>query len=267
MPRKTVVWLLLAACAPFTVVVTLAFLACAPTTRQVTIPPPVYSYRSPALDFTKVKGLCIMPVASLRDPPNRWEEEIAPILATSLPAAIQAQFSGWKVYGPDEFLRFVNERNLVRGLQYFQADMMGSLPPALPGSMEELSTLSPQGMQATPHVTEVNFSKETLEFFDQLKFCEALLFVRYQVYLFVPLGKSEIYRAVQLAGTLFHPASGPRARWWVGLFEEKGFYSDPKDIYKIGRLFGEKQVPLEKLVEPVIQSFAQNIGKGGLRNL
>ena len=246
-------------------------ISCATATQQLKIPPPVFSYRSPALDFTKAKGLCIMPLMAVRENPNEWEAQIAPILATSLTAAIRSQFSGWEVHGPDELLRYINEHNLVRGLQYFQADMAGGVV-ALP---YEIGSVLQTRRPSIPEITATHFSSETLDFFGQLhKFCDLMLFVQYQVYLFIPEAEQgrrapDIHRAVQVTASLFHPASGARARWWIGMFEASGYYTTigGAEAKLVAKMFGQKEVPLDKLVELTAQSLSQNIGKGSLKNI
>jgi hypothetical protein len=279
MPRKTVVWLLLAACAPFTVAVTLAFLACAYTTTTTTtqvekIPEPIYSYRSPTLDFTKLNGLCIMPFIPLRGTPTPWEEKMQSMLASSLPTALQAQFPGWKIYGPDEFLNYINKNNLIRGFQYLQADLAEMPLTALAGSEQQFLEFLASGKSFTrePAVPSLRFSGETLEFFKRLeKFCDSLLLIQYQIYLFTPQQVSEvtpIYWAAQVAATLFHPASGPRARWWIGLFEVNRRYAELVIGPVLGPVFrSQREVPSAKVIELIVQSLSQNLGKGSLRNI
>lgn len=257
-------------------------IACAPAAQgpPLQIPSPVFSYRSPALDFTKAKGLCVMPltpgevdlnVAALGGTEmmrlgaivdvkqdDEFQRQAASLLEAAIPQYLKAQYRDWHILGPQELFRVINENNLNRGFQYFVADMGGKV--------------------SASEIVPVSFSKETMQFFDSLsKFaqCDLFLFVNYVTYITHTLEEPDVVRLdryLSLRSMLFYPKGGDRPTWWTSHIKIHGFYKRNYGSLQsqiTGSILGPKgkPIPVEQLVDLAAQSLSQNLGKGSLRNL
>ena len=139
-------------------VLLLAFtlMSCASASTDSILKPEIL-FRSPALDFTKVAAVAVMPV-------NNYESEVPEIsgaINDGLPIELKSAQKAWKVISYDEILRKMNEKGWGRGYQNYVADLNTYV----------------QAAGGTP-----NFTAETFKFFEDLKNemkFEALLFTSY----------------------------------------------------------------------------------------
>jgi hypothetical protein len=204
--------------------------SCASSSKTEGIEKPQLLFRSPNLDFTKVAAVGIMPV-------NSHEVEIPEItgmLSEELASDLKRAQSAWKVISSDEILRRVNELGLGRGYQNYVAD---------------LNTFVGAG-GATPL-----FSAETQKFFEQLKKemnVQALLFTSYgysettEIREFLGIKTPTTVKVLRVHTTLYDLSS--LRTWWMAMIVTRG----------------EENT---KLVRDASLSFAQNFGKGTLRQL
>ncbi|MDH7605313.1 MAG: hypothetical protein QHH13_10460 [Melioribacter sp.] len=193
-------------------------------------------YRSPALDFSKIQAVAIMPV-------NNYDNEVPEVsgaINDALPIELKASQKAWNVISHDEILRKVNEKGWGRGYQNYVADLNTYVQVA----------------GGTP-----NFTSETYKFFDdmskELNF-QAIVFTSYSYIEEIQPGEKLFYGAIDLSTktkilsitTILFDLSSRRA-WWLARISVKG---------------GEK-VLIPELVRSAIQGIAQNFGRGILRQL
>ncbi len=213
--------------------------ACAAT--RMTIPAPQWQFRDPDLDFTKVRSLCIFPVSSV----GGEESKVTDAINVGVSQAISAQYPDWKVISAIELFQLINRHQLGRGYQNYVAD---------------LNTF--EGERDT-----LTFSGETLKFFEDLRGltkCDALLFNRYKLSTVVEAG--DIYRVLSVDPIMYFVPD--RQAWWIANVTVRGWAgSRTLSIEVASRLFGKKPEPIESLVDKVVQSIAQNLGKGTLKQL
>ena len=139
------------------VFLSLFLLSCGSTSTTEKIFKPEISYRSPALDFSKVNAIAIMPVNSYSDEVPK----ITGLINDGLPAELKSVQTAWNVFGYDEVLRKVNDAQLGRGYQNYIADL---------NTFTSVAGMTP------------NFTAETQTFFNQLAKkmnFEAILFTSY----------------------------------------------------------------------------------------
>lgn len=211
------------------------FVSCATSNTDMILKPEIL-YRSPALDFTKVQAVAIMPV-------NNYESEVPEVsgaINDGLPIELKSAQRAWKVISYDEVLRKMNEKGLGRGYQNYVADLNTYV----------------QAAGGTP-----NFTAETFKFFEDLRKemnFEALLFTSYGYSEEVKMGEKYLWGTVDLSSktkklsvtVVLYDLSSRRA-WWLGRLSLQG---------------GEK-VSILDLVKSVVQGISQNFGKGTLRQL
>lgn len=211
------------------------FISCATSNTDMILKPEIL-YRSPALDFTKVEAVAVMPV-------NNYENEVTEVsgaINDGLPIELKSVQKAWKVISYDEILRKMNEKGMGRGYQNYVADLNTYV----------------QAAGGTP-----NFTAETYKFFEELAKemnFEALLFTSYGYSEEVKMGEKYLWGTVDLSSkikklsvtTVLYDLSSRRA-WWLGRLSLQG---------------GEK-VSIPDLVRSVVQGISQNFGKGTLRQL
>lgn len=210
----------------------LIVISCSASGRNEILKPQVL-YRSPSLDFSKVKKCGVMPVNNI----GSEIPEINELLTNGIFTELKLSQKAWEISSADEILREMNEAGLGRGYQNYIAD---------------LNTYA-NAAGATPV-----FTAETQKFFDDLKTkfgIEALLFTAYlyeekQGYEdFLGYKISKQYGVLQVYTALYDITS--KRTWWVAEMALQQSASDPKF----------------QLVKGITQSFAQNFGKGTLRQL
>ncbi len=211
------------------------FISCAASSTYMIIKPEIL-YRSPALDFTKVQAVVIMPV-------NSYESEVPEVsgaINDGLPIELKIAQQAWKVIAYDEVIRKMNEKGLGRGYQNYVAD---------------LNTFV-QAAGGTP-----NFTAETYKFFEEMSNemgFQAMIFTSYGYSEQVQGGEKLLFGALDLSTktkklsvtTILYDLSSRRALW-------------------LGRLSleGGDKVSILELVKSVVQGISQNFGKGTLRQL
>lgn len=190
-------------------------------------------YRSPALDFTKVSKVAIMPI-------NNYGNKligVANSFADGYYSNLKQSQNAWTVLHPQELLQKINQEGLGRGYQNYIAD---------------LNTFVSIG-GATPL-----FTKETQNFFNTIMKdfdIQALLFSSYSYkeriveksLLGVILKKTYLELTVYTA--LYNIPS--KRVWWVARIKVSQDASDP----------------INELVDKATRSFSENFGKGRLRQL
>lgn len=214
------------------VVCSTLLLSCGTSSPEGILKPEIL-YRSPALDFTKVQTVAIMPV-------NNYDSEIPEVSGSindGLPVELKSAQKAWQVISYDEVLRKVNEKSLGRGYQNYVADLNTYV----------------QAAGRTP-----NFTAETFTFFEQLK-----KEMNFQAMIFTSYGYTEQAGIQNFMGikiptktrhltvtTVLYDLSSRRA-WWLARLSVQG---------------GDK-TNIPDLVRTVTQGIAQNFGKGTLRQL
>jgi len=206
-------------------------ISCATASTDSILKPEIL-FRSPALDFTKVVAVAIMPV-------NNYENEVPEIsgaINDGLPIELKSAQKAWKVISYDEILRKMNEKGWGRGYQNYVADLNTYV----------------QAAGGTP-----NFTAETFKFFEDLKNemkFEALLFTSYgfseQAGFKNILGLNIPTTIKRLSVTVVLYELSSRRAWWLARLSIQG-----NDINN------------EEMVRTVTQGISQNFGKGTLRQL
>jgi len=212
-------------------ILALTFLSCSNANTDSILKPEIL-FRSPALDFTKVSAVAIMPV-------NNYESEVPEIsgaINDGLPIELKSAQKAWKVISYDEILRKMNEKGWGRGYQNYVADLNTYV----------------QAAGGTP-----NFTAETFKFFEDLKNemkFEALLFTSYgfseQAGFKNILGLNIPTTIKRLSVTVVLYELSSRRAWWLARLSIQG-----NDINN------------EEMVRTVTQGISQNFGKGTLRQL
>lgn len=135
-------------------------LSCATTTTEIQIPRPSVLFRSPSLNFERIKMLCLFPVQNI----GMEVPELSSGMDTGIYQLTTALYPDWRVISGVDLLQRINQYGLGRGYQNYSAD---------------LSTFAQVGW-ATPA-----FSKETKSFFKDIQKnfgCDAFLFTQYNYY-------------------------------------------------------------------------------------
>jgi len=225
-----------------TIILLFTFISCSSSTETVeVIYKPDYSYRSPNLDFSKVKAAAILPVnCSSNEIP-----ELTDLLNNSIGTEISKVQKAWKIYSPIDVLNKTNDANLGRGYQNYIADLNTFVTVA--GN--------------TP-----NFTAETQDYFNDLSKImnfEALIFVNYSYNekvtsefdpVLALISSKNPYKNVKkkvlsVSAVLYHLQS--KRTWWVARLT----------------LEGPKEVSNAELSRKVIEGIANHFGKGDLRQL
>lgn len=211
------------------------FVSCATSNTDMILKPEIL-YRSPALDFTKVQAVAIMPV-------NNYENEVPEVsgaINDGLSIELKTAQKAWKVISYDEVLRKMNEKGLGRGYQNYIADFNTYI----------------QAIGGTP-----NFTAETYKFFEEMANemgFQAMILTSYGYSEQVQAGEKLLFGALDLSTktkklsvtTILYDLSSRRA-WWLGRLSLQG---------------GDK-VSIVELVRSIVQGISQNFGKGTLRQL
>lgn len=216
------------------------FLSCSAATTYDKIFKPEVSYRSPELDFTKVTAMAILPVNCTSDEVPELTSAIDQGLAFELKRAQKA----WQVFGTDDVLRTLNEKNLGRGYQNYIADL---------NTFASVAGHTP------------NFTLETKTFFNQLKKEMNIGAILFTSYGFSEIQETEYSFTNKLLGgsgnvlktsykltvtVILYEISNARA-WWVSRLTLKG----------------SERFPIAELGRKVVEGIANNFGKGTLRQL
>lgn len=206
-------------------------MSCASASTDSILKPEIL-FRSPALDFTKVAAVAIMPV-------NNYENEVPEIsgaINDGLPIELKSAQKAWKVISYDEILRKMNEKGWGRGYQNYVADLNTYV----------------QAAGGTP-----NFTAETFKFFEDLKNemkFEALLFTSYgfseQAGFKNVLGLNIPTTIKRLNVTVVLYELSSRRAWWLARLSIQG-----------------NDISNEEMVRTVNEGISQNFGKGTLRQL
>lgn len=211
------------------------FLSSCGVSKTAVIFKPELSYRSPALDFTKMQAIAIMPVNSY----SNEVVEITSLVNDGLPAELERTQIGLKIFSYADVLRTLNKKGLGRGYHNYIADLNTYVTAA--------------GM--TP-----NFTSETQTFFDQFKKemnFQAILFTSYGFFErtitkpgFLNYGTVQTIEKTLSVTVVLYDLTSRRA-WWVA---------------KLSLTGGENFTNAE-LARKVIEGIASNFGKGELRQL
>lgn len=224
------------------VLLTLSLLvsSCGSSDGQDVVFKPEMSYKSPALDFSKVTAMAIMPV-------NCYSNEVPELTALvndGMAAQLKSVQVAWEIIPYDEVLRKVNEKGYGRGYQNYIADL------------NTYATVA--GM--TP-----NFTAETKTFFDQIKNAmgfQAILFTSYGYSeknvmehstvnaMFGGSGLVAVKKKVLSVSVVLFDLSSQRTWWVAKLSLESGM-----------------DLPNTELARKVIEGISNNFGKGDLRQL
>lgn len=167
--------------------------ACAATSSQkpqpMVIPSPAWQYRSPEVDFAKIKALCIFPPTAAAESP-----EVTSSLGLSIYQHLKARYPDWRVVSYVDLQQAINQQGLGRGYQNYMADY---------------STFARVGM-ATPA-----FSAETKSFFNALYQkvgCDTLLFVDYN------FSSGIMYSNLRIDLNLYRIPEG--RSWWIARIDD-----------------------------------------------
>jgi len=209
--------------------------SCASTGGTDAIFKPEMLYKSPALDFTKVSAVAVMPV-------NCYSNEVTEMtgmINDGLPAELKRTQTAWNVISDDEVLRKLNEKGYGRGYQNYIAD---------------LNTYT-SAAGATP-----NFTAETQTFFDSLKSAmnfQAILFTSYgygeksitKITPIINTPYQDIIKELSVSVVLYDLTS--HRTWWVAKLS----------------LHCGSNVTNAELARKVIEGIASHFGQGTLRQL
>ena len=191
------------------------------------------SFRSPQLDFTKVQAMAIMPINATTDE----VPGLTSLINDGLPGELKRTQSAWKIFGHDDVLRQLNEKNLGRGYQNYLADL---------------------NTYAAVAGTTPNFTAETKSFFADLKKemkFETILFTSYGFKEETVVKKNVILsypvteKVLTVTVILYEVAS--QRTWWISTLSVRG----------------GSRVSNPELAAQVLRGIAGSFGKGDLRQL
>jgi hypothetical protein len=168
-------------------------MGCAPSAKKpLTIPSPEWAYRSPNLDFSKIRTLCVFPpMAAGAETPD-----VTSGLGLGVQRHISAENPTWRVVSNVDLLQVINTRGLGRGYQNCVSDLSTHLQVAM----------------ATPA-----FTAETKGFLSDLSRhagCDAVLFLRYSF-------ASDFLGSTLGVRTILYYIPESRA-WWAASFNFTG---------------------------------------------